>query len=206
MAEPEQRRVVWVLGAGFSRSLGAPLLDELLSPERFRDLIAAYPQASDLHASDAQLVIRLFHYGMRYARGPVDINGRDAQLIAQGRGERLWEHAEGFLDALEAASATPANVMAQRLNGALNALAAGFDAEKPGMQRMLDLARRMIALECCRFLQGEDTLREQWDPYLTWRALIDGSTGVKDRYPTRYEHTIVTFNYDLVLERLGGEA
>jgi hypothetical protein len=51
-------------------------------------------------------------------------------------------------------------------------------------------ARHLIAAECCAFLEKVDPQREQWDPFRSWESELG---------PT---DTIITFNYDRVLETL----
>jgi hypothetical protein len=72
------RRTVWILGSGFSRSLGGPLLNELISLGGLRNVMASYPMADDLE--DVQ---RMYNDG-----------------IAGG----LWVDAEAFLDRLDVAT------------------------------------------------------------------------------------------------------
>jgi hypothetical protein len=55
---------------------------------------------------------------------------------------------------------------------------------------MVDLARRALAIECSFFLRGADPTTERWLPYLSWARAMNG------------EDTIVSFNYDRVLELL----
>jgi hypothetical protein len=40
--------VVWILGAGYSRALGAPLLGEKFSPEALKRVRATYPKLDDV--------------------------------------------------------------------------------------------------------------------------------------------------------------
>jgi hypothetical protein len=51
-------------------------------------------------------------------------------------------------------------------------------------------ARRLVAAECAAFLQHVDPTREQWRPYRRWAASLTPND------------TVVTFNYDRVLEML----
>src|SRR5262249_4980987 len=54
-----------------------------------------------------------------------------------------------------------------------------------------DVARRLVAAECCGFLHRVSTKREQWGPFHRWaRDLIAPGD------------TIVSFNYDRVVELL----
>src|SRR5262245_2969562 len=70
---------VWILGAGFSRSLGGPLLTDLLSQGEFLQLQARW---GDL-AAECAPVVKAFQWGIQGA-GP----GRP----------NLWPNAEAFLE------------------------------------------------------------------------------------------------------------
>jgi hypothetical protein len=41
------KKVVWIVGAGFSCSLGAPLLAESFSPEALQNVLATYPKLKE---------------------------------------------------------------------------------------------------------------------------------------------------------------
>src|SRR5689334_1466599 len=81
-------KVVWVLGAGFSRSLGAPLLKTLLRPGRLTDIHAVYrpDEYKRLTGVYIETAPKLYSDGIEY--------------------HKLWEDPEGFLDFLDTA-ATP---------------------------------------------------------------------------------------------------
>ena len=91
-------RVVWIIGAGFSRPLGGPLLTDLFSWKSERDLEARYPKDRfpRLHGHVPQTARWLFHYGTRFDQG------KPRYYIADG--EALWQDAEGFLDYLDVAA------------------------------------------------------------------------------------------------------
>jgi hypothetical protein len=50
--------VVWVLGAGFSKALGGPLLPALLSKQSQSRLLAAYPDLEQFHNSRGTAIVR----------------------------------------------------------------------------------------------------------------------------------------------------
>lgn len=171
------------------------MLPELLSPESFRDVLKAYPKAKQIHSDEARLVMRLYHYGLRFSQGSVDPD-RDPVLIQRGYCERLWDHAETFLDMLETAARSPDSALFLRLVGAWNSLHLStipgpFDAAGASAT-----AKRLVSLECSRFLKGADTAAERWIPYKNWADLLDETS-------EQFSHTIITFNYDLVPETLG---
>jgi hypothetical protein len=64
-------RIVWILGAGFSKPLGGPLLDGLLRPSALQRVKAAFPDKPRLNELACQLAVWMFNYGIRFANGPV---------------------------------------------------------------------------------------------------------------------------------------
>src|SRR5690349_20031798 len=74
---------VWILGAGFSRSLGGPLLTDLLSDGEHTLMKARFPEV----ASESEPVVRAYHWGTGVVR----------------RFPKLWSNAETFLEFLGAA-------------------------------------------------------------------------------------------------------
>jgi hypothetical protein len=103
MADSAAVPTVWILGAGFSKPLGGPLLDDLLSPATTTMVRALYwanpfigeekgkkPRKDDL-LSEAKRAATL-------ARNLYAKLGPEAKP-----GERLWSDAEAFLEQLDAA-------------------------------------------------------------------------------------------------------
>ena len=177
----EARKIVWILGAGFSRSLGAPMLAQLLASDTYDDLALRYPKAEHpaLHKL-AEPVYWLHQWGLK---------------------RTLWSDAEGFLELLDTAHFLPKGTLARRLTDALATQAPRFvtDLFPAGVDLHLlrDTARRLVAAEVCAFLQEFDadvlrqeaTTPERWKPYRSWILQL----GQHD--------TVLTFNYDRVLER-----
>jgi len=64
----------------------------------------------------------------------------------------------------------------------------------PTPTQLASMAKRMVAASCCSFLQGVDRdnarLKERWLPYQQWLGLL------------RADDSILTFNYDRVVETL----
>jgi hypothetical protein len=166
MAEKEPRRIAWVLGSGFSKSLGGPLLDDLLS-ERGRRIASA-----SLGAEDHSTVYDLFHAWHRKAR----------PSIQQGA---FWDDAEDYLEylGLAASKAPGAERAASLVRGILKA--PDFSVEVLHRRAVRALAAETL------FTLGADTRMERWDPYVRWASHLTGND------------TIITFNWDLVLETLG---
>jgi hypothetical protein len=191
-------KIVWVLGAGFSKSLGGPTLEDALAPEMAGDLAGSFRPAeayAPLFCNEARAAHWLFNWGIKFTRGAFGVD--DGKAIEDGllRPERLWEDAEQFLSYLDAAG--PAEW--ERLRRPLDYF---FGAYVPEPQKWklpdgLDnatiavAARRLLAAQSCRFLPGANLGTEQWGPYHRWiRDLV------------KPQDTVITFNYDLVVERL----
>jgi hypothetical protein len=81
----DEKVVTWVLGAGFSRSLGAPLLQTLFGSDRLHDLQARYP------ATTCQTLTG-------------DYIDAISPLYQVGLGQGLWPDPEAFLDYLDLAA------------------------------------------------------------------------------------------------------
>lgn len=170
---------VWVLGAGFSRPLGGPLLNELFRPRSLREFYQIYPDADysgDLAASLWQ-VVRVFN---------------------DGRRAHLWAHAEQFLEMIEIAAEakTPdRHVLAFLTHGVRMGEPGAPDSQGPlkitaSIGTLAQWSRWALAADCGRFLRTASTAYETWEPYRLWAQQLDE------------DHTVITFNYDLVLERL----
>jgi len=181
-----ERKTVWILGAGFSKPLGGPLLDELLSSRTINVV-------QSLYASNP-------HIGKPSATSTFDV--RDAaewvpQLFSQfgpaaPPGTRLWSDAEAFLDHLDAAATTkPSGPAALRFQSALNEF-----NRKNSRAALLQLgeiragARRLVAADCCGFLKDAALNEEVWQPYLSWSRALSP------------DDSVITFNYDRALELL----
>lgn len=175
-----EKKVVWILGAGFSKSLGGPLLGELLSQGKWLELRERYPDLESLWASpEAESVYALYAYGTRFREGWF----KDRQRAASG-GIDFWRDAEHFLDYLDTAQASPmvAKSLAQL---AKDTAAIGGS---PDWAQLSHAARRLLAAECSAFLKENSPELERWDPYVNWMKRLTNAD------------TVVTFNYDLVVE------
>lgn len=189
--------IVWILGAGFSRPLGGPLLGDLFSEASAGNLRARFPpeRYPRLKTPAADLVRWIYRWGL----------GEEQSLPWAGagkvRGERLWTNAEEYLEFLDTAvdlgSESPGwrrlSAVIRVYEGGTNPGArASFDGLNQ-RQHIADTARRLLAAEVTAFLPDATMpppALERWKPYQTWwRNVSPGDT-------------IVTFNYDLVLEHL----
>jgi len=170
---------VWVLGAGFSKSLGGPLLVDLFSRQSIANLETRFPvkEFKKLHDDRVRLVVGLYLAGTSWA-----------EHLREGRETaRVWANAEEFLDYLDTAAAGGEESPAwKRIVGVTHEW-----LKKPATPKTLvGPARRLLAAECAAFSKGADPDSETWEPYRLW---FKGLTG---------EDTIITFNYDRVLEML----
>ena len=99
---------------------------------------------------------------------------------ADGIPGSFWRDPEEFIDVLESAAISDGG-QRELLKSIVPSLS---------VEGMVDLARRALAIECSFFLRGADPATERWQPYLCWARALNG------------EDTIVSFNYDRVLELL----
>lgn len=180
---------VWILGAGFSRPLGGPLLPDLMRPEVKANLGATYPEAPYRQGDDGlhDLVLQIYGYGSRYQQG-------NFGSLTKPEGENIWADAEQFLDYLDTAVAGgPSSPAFKRLTNVVEFLANSFRLGTNDVKQVLRLSRaakRLVAGTCSAFLTGADPNTERWEPYVKWATRL----GSND--------TIITFNYDCVLELL----
>src|SRR5580692_12507562 len=90
-------RIVWVLGAGFSAGLGAPLLKDLFSRASSEDLFVRYSRdVPALFGPEVPFVRWLYAYGS--TNDYVEIDN------SQWRGELMWRNAEEFVEYLDIAA------------------------------------------------------------------------------------------------------
>lgn len=182
-------KVVWVLGAGFSKPLGGPLLNDLLTSKSLENVRARWPQ----HFTDAKYehAVDFYDWGRSFAQKRDAPRGRAAQAMWP-LGEAQWEHAEEFLDTLDALSdqSQSANPIRSRLESIANRLRLSVGSS-PSLAEISASARRLVAAECTLFTDGAAVTTEKWQAYREWTFGLGGSD------------TIITYNYDRVLEIVG---
>jgi hypothetical protein len=167
-------RTVWVLGAGFSKSLGGPLLVDLFRQKVFEDLSKTIGEA---RAAKVTWTQALFNVGLG----------------------SHWADAEDFLAYAEGALGDPRQEAKQHfLEGLLHRrefvhrLWPGADQRfRECWDDPLGAILHAFATETVEFLRGNATDQEQWRPYLEWARSLD---------PAR--DSVITFNYDPVLDAL----
>lgn len=158
-------KTVWVLGSGFSKSLGGPLLYGLFGSKAEHETKEVFPQLKDRG---------LAYHMFRKLKGG------------------FWEHAEDYLDYLDTALLPHSpylNIIERHLKSA------EFEGFGGKHDRSIEELRRQailtVAAECSTYTEQCDLRAEAWGPYIDWACKLGDSD------------TIVTFNYDLALEKIG---
>src|SRR5688572_31436880 len=199
----DDRKVVWILGAGFSVPLGGPLFRELISPGMYKRLqrwdeygiqkyLAFVPNeagAAQYHISasvTAHVITDLYRTGL----------GKD-----EADPERLWSDAEQFLHRIEIAANEPGAPIAEDIRSLLklNRLGPGdltnvvdsFLESRHGLHKVRQEAIRYVAGACSAFLHRYEKNQylvdrsEEWEPYRRWvMQLAPGKDSVRSE-----EHT-----------------
>jgi hypothetical protein len=174
----DPRKAVWILGAGFSRSLGGPMLVDLLSEKAQETISALYPDANSLYRALHAEVVRLVR-----------------TVYTAGVKKHYWSDAEEYIDLLDAAAVADEKIDGSGKQFARLILSSGAVDTKSRAKPALDAirlgARRIIAAECTAFIDVTQPEAERWTPYHDWAKAVSTTD------------SILTFNYDRVLEILG---
>ncbi len=193
----KQKKIVWVLGAGFSRALGGPLLRDVFSPGSFGLTQATFKteEFKTVTGREAKTVHFLYNWGTAFKEGRLP----DWPENRVGPGVRLWDDAEQFLDFLEGVSQTKAPEVFRDALVAVGTLSNGnWSQLASNMDKARLTARQLLAAESSRFLQGAEVETERWEPYREWLR----HRGFADEGKEGAEETIITFNYDTALEKV----
>ena len=113
---------VWILGAGFSQALGAPLFRDLFQSEERID-----NSGYQVHPHTTNVLLLYRRFGPR-------LEGRE------GRGQ-VWRNPEEFIDFIESAKSASGGAR-EFLEGVIGGVPVDLIA---------DIARRMLAIECSIF-------------------------------------------------------
>ena len=146
-------RIVWILGAGFSRGLGGPLIKHLLAPREEKVLRSLFPLPA--HAIPIADILKA------------------QAFYSWGKERGNWDDAEQFLDLVESAAAEPPPALSHA-NQLLTAMLAGTvpapDPNPPSnavsytrvpayydfatLANLAQAARRALAVDCSLFLRS----------------------------------------------------
>lgn len=170
---------VWIIGAGFSRPLGGPLLAGFFSTRVF-DSACAWLAELGRPETEIQfhLVKNLYLYGAR---------------------EDCWANVEEFLaDVTSAASDHATENRLQRYLGRLEEIKLGQFSMQPATLKpshVVGWSLQYVAAAVAHFVPDtlstrEDEVPETWAPYTAWFDALGA------------DHAIVSFNYDRVIEVL----
>jgi hypothetical protein len=173
-----EKRVVWILGSGFSKSLGGPLLNDLLSYRGEAFVKAKFPNLD---------------------RATYDLYRRHLRDHPKNLGQPVyWDHAEEFLDFVSTATREGSkeryDILLESLypEPTFRALLTTKDPNADVLQKIRTNTVRCLAGECL-FTTHTSTRAEGWRPYIAWAKAL------------RPYDTIISFNYDMVLEKLATE-
>jgi hypothetical protein len=143
-------KVVWILGAGFSRPLGGPLLGDLFGTSGVTRLDAAF-------GAD--------HMRLKHAR-------KLRNLLNRGLKVGSWSDAEEMLDALDTAARTSDPTAASRRLVDRH-ITAAFPGDEPNAAAVAHFARYVLAAQCVAFLEDNDPKAERWQPYQAWLESLE---------------------------------
>ena len=156
-------------------TLGGPLLTGLLTGGGRLRALSAFGEGKypKLHDEIATIVGELYRHDLRQQDG------------------HQWEDAEAFLAELDAAAENGFDSREARLLVNLGHRS-GYDVRGELVLRYRAAAMRLIAAECSAFLEDADRslTQERWGPFKDWASRLEAVD------------TIITFNYDRVLENL----
>jgi hypothetical protein len=133
-----------------------------------------------------------------YGQTPGLTDGREVDVIRAMLAKDGWEQkdrppawvdAEEFLEQLDNAAFAPSGRAAVQALLRSRAQAASLAIPTTDFfESMAAAAKRMVAAECCMFLRNADPHSERWRPYVNWAKSLQA------------DDTIITFNYDRVVE------
>ncbi len=191
-------KIVWVLGAGFSAPLGGPLLPDLISVRSQTEMKFGSKELQR-HLSNATHARIAYEAGRRGSAGGPGYWRDGEQFIAQ-----LDEAVRSLPEDPRASLPTISGMMWKAIVSAVSGRKTPDDtnwrqlAEVPRylLESTLEGARCLVHTACTSFLpkglDGEPT-GEKWGPFLNWGNQL------------RRGDTVITFNYDTVVELVASE-
>ena len=165
-AKHKEERVVWLLGAGFSKPLGGPLFSELLSPK-------VAPWVNSWLASK----------DVPEARHPEEAVG----IFIDGKKAGLWDDAEECLSMIDDAVADPTTM---KVIGSTLHMHLG----RGEIERMRRVMRHFVGAATAHFVARvveAGVLPESWGPFLLWAdTLSDRDSIISFNYDRVVEHLL----------------
>src|SRR6187402_940335 len=159
---------VWILGAGFSRALGGPLLADMLSMRSWQRLKARWSGMFEVErlfqTGHQSLVYALYHYGRNCPEGYL----LDSDLGMSG--EDLFSDAEDFLVQLSSPEQRFWEDLSKRAFRTFERH--GYKLIWPdelSLPRLERAARRLMAAECEMFIDERAAEKGAiWEPFRRW--------------------------------------
>jgi hypothetical protein len=199
------KKIVFVLGAGFSRPLGGLLLDQLLAYVHEEVLYELFPPRPTTMREQVAGASPLPEEAIASAAAVSAMH--EARILCQaGISNGLWSNPEDFLEKLETSHSQQPDVPARTASQSVLAsvIRSGLYYAPPGRQgqvhnfrtlpELVKGGRRAMAADCHLFLRGaRPDIEERWIPFIRWARGLRGN------------HTVITFNYDLVPEILAAQ-
>jgi len=184
-AAAKANKVVWILGAGFSRPLGGPLLNNLFTPVSWELTAGRYGSPFRVVTPAARAAHWLYNSGRRFA------NGRLREWKDDELGADLWSDAEQFLEIIDAATGSDAAWYEFRAEEYLNRPPVTRTHPKPTIEELSAASRRLLAAECFGFLPLLRKGSERSLPFKRWLFTMLAK-----------QDAVITFNYDRAVEQL----
>lgn len=207
----DDKKVVWILGAGFSVPLGGPLFRALISDQTREALL----NWEDFTRQRWTCEVPDGRGGLDGFRTSAGVSAKIIQklyqvgLNDQAGAIRVWEDAEQFLERLEIAGGDDSgSLLVKDIKGRLG-LTAGSNPDEAhsralkcfggedGLKALHREGVRFVAGACTQFLwraEGNPAIvdrSEQWDPYRRWFDSLHPG-----------HDSVITFNYDRALDLL----
>ena len=157
-----KKNIVWVLGAGFSKPLGGPLLPQLFTEEAQRQARAVFPEPDYGFWTMVIAAIPAFYRQHKRTDGNAG----------------FWGDAEQFLDLLDSAADTlaardsglghlPQPIIMHLVQQTFSRLTKS--TELPALlSEVRDEAKRLLVAECSAFLVELGVKSERWEPFRRW--------------------------------------